>query len=72
MIEAAAGNDPVYYAGIETMLTTVTAVFSVLIGFSAVIAGVGLVTRSRSACCSAPASSGCSVRSASAPRSCGA
>ena len=43
MVEAAAGNDPVYYAGIETMLTTVTAVFSVLIGFSAVIAGVGLV-----------------------------
>jgi putative ABC transport system permease protein len=43
MIEAAAGNDPAYYAGIEGMLTTVTAVFSVLIGFSAVIAGVGLV-----------------------------
>ena len=43
LIEAASGNDPVYYAGIETMLTTVTAVFSVLIGFSAVIAGVGLV-----------------------------
>ncbi|GAA4735040.1 hypothetical protein GCM10025783_00960 [Amnibacterium soli] len=43
MIEVAAGADPVYYAGIETMLTTVTAVFSVLIGFSAVIAGVGLV-----------------------------
>ncbi|MBW4042845.1 MAG: ABC transporter permease [Acidobacteria bacterium] len=43
MVEAAAGNDPAYYAGIETMLTTVTAVFSVLIGFSAVIAGVGLV-----------------------------
>ena len=43
MIEIAAGDDPVYYAGIETMLTTVTAVFSVLIGFSAVIAGVGLV-----------------------------
>ena len=43
MIETASGTDPVYYAGIETMLTTVTAVFSVLIGFSAVIAGVGLV-----------------------------
>jgi putative ABC transport system permease protein len=43
MVEAAAGNDPGYYAGIESMLTTVTAVFSVLIGFSAVIAGVGLV-----------------------------
>lgn len=43
MIETAAGNDPGYYAGIETMLTTVTVVFSVLIGFSAVIAGVGLV-----------------------------
>jgi putative ABC transport system permease protein len=43
MVEAAAGNDPVYYAGIETMLTAVTTVFSVLIGFSAVIAGVGLV-----------------------------
>jgi putative ABC transport system permease protein len=43
MVETAAGADPAYYAGIETMLTTVTAVFSVLIGFSAVIAGVGLV-----------------------------
>lgn len=43
MVEAAAGNDPVYYAGIESMLTAVTTVFSVLIGFSAVIAGVGLV-----------------------------
>jgi putative ABC transport system permease protein len=43
MIEIAAGNDPAYYAGTESMLTTVTAVFSVLIGFSAVIAGVGLV-----------------------------
>ncbi|RIX30693.1 ABC transporter permease [Amnibacterium setariae] len=43
MIEAAAGNDPVYYANTEAMLTAVTTVFSVLIGFSAVIAGVGLV-----------------------------
>lgn len=43
LIEAAAGADPVYYAGIETMLITVTIVFSVLTGFSAVIAGVGLV-----------------------------
>ncbi|MGT2426309.1 ABC transporter permease [Amnibacterium kyonggiense] len=43
MIVAASGDDPVYYAGVETMLTTVTAVFSVLIGFSAVIAGIGLV-----------------------------
>jgi putative ABC transport system permease protein len=43
MIESAAGKDPAYYGGIETMLTRVVAVFSVLIGFSAVIAGVGLV-----------------------------
>ncbi|WP_375387635.1 ABC transporter permease, partial [uncultured Amnibacterium sp.] len=43
MIRAAAGDDPGYYAGVESMLTTVTVVFSVLIGFSAVIAGVGLV-----------------------------
>ena len=43
MIEIAAGDDPVYYAGIDTMLTAVTAVFTALIGFSAVIAGVGLV-----------------------------
>ncbi|GAA2752327.1 ABC transporter permease [Amnibacterium kyonggiense] len=43
MITIASGDDPVYYAGVDTMLTTVTVVFSVLIGFSAVIAGVGLV-----------------------------
>jgi putative ABC transport system permease protein len=43
MIVAASGADPVYYADTETMLTAVTAVFSVLIGFSAVIAGIGLV-----------------------------
>ncbi|MGN6446125.1 FtsX-like permease family protein [Amnibacterium sp.] len=43
MVETAAGDDPAYYAGIETMLLTVTVVFSVLTGFSAVIAGVGLV-----------------------------
>jgi putative ABC transport system permease protein len=43
MLFEAGSDDPVYYAGIETMLNTVTAVFSILIGFSAVIAGVGLV-----------------------------
>lgn len=43
MLEIAAGDDPVYYAGVEPVLTAVTAVFSVLIGFSAVIAGAGLV-----------------------------
>jgi putative ABC transport system permease protein len=43
MIRIASGNDPAYYDGVEPMLTAVTAVFSVLIGFSAVIAGIGLV-----------------------------
>lgn len=43
MIASAAESDPGYYAGTESMLSTVTAVFSVLIGFSAVVAGVGLV-----------------------------
>jgi putative ABC transport system permease protein len=43
MLVAAADDDPAYYAGIEPMLTAVTVVFSALIGFSAVIAAVGLV-----------------------------
>ena len=43
MIKAAAGADAVYYAGIDSSLNLVIVVFSVLIGFSAVIAGAGLV-----------------------------
>ncbi len=43
MITAASGADPLYYAGVDAALNLVTAVFSVLIGFSAVIAGAGLV-----------------------------
>ena len=35
--------DPEYYAGIETMLTVTTIVFSVLTGFSGLIAAVGMV-----------------------------
>lgn len=43
LINAAAAADPTYYAGIdETLMLTVT-VFSVLVGFSAVIAAVGMV-----------------------------
>lgn len=43
MIQAAAGADAQYYAGVDASLNLVIAVFSVLIGFSAVIAGAGLV-----------------------------
>lgn len=44
MVKAAAGDDPAYYAGIDAALATTIAVFSALIGFSAVIAGAGLVS----------------------------
>ena len=43
MITAAAGADAAYYPGVDAVLDLVIAVFSVLIGFSAVIAGAGLV-----------------------------
>jgi putative ABC transport system permease protein len=43
LIQAARDNEPEVYAGTEDMLNSVTAVFSVLIGVSALIAAVGLV-----------------------------
>ena len=43
LLVTAAADQPEYYAGIDRMFDTVVLVFSVLIGFSAVIAGVGLV-----------------------------
>jgi putative ABC transport system permease protein len=43
LLTAAARNDPEYYAGIDPMFSLVTAVFSALIGVSALIAAVGLV-----------------------------
>jgi len=43
LIEEARANEPEVYAGTESLLDSVTAVFSVLIGVSALIAAVGLV-----------------------------
>ncbi|MBI5161375.1 MAG: ABC transporter permease [Micrococcales bacterium] len=43
MVEAAQAAQPDVYQGIGPMLDATTAVFSVLVGFSALIAGVGLV-----------------------------
>jgi putative ABC transport system permease protein len=43
LIAAAQANDPTYYAGIDTTLLITVIVFSVLVGFSALIAAVGMV-----------------------------
>ncbi|TPW70793.1 FtsX-like permease family protein [Schumannella sp. 10F1B-5-1] len=43
MIHAAQSASPEVYAGTDTVLTAIQAVFSVLVGFSALIAAVGLV-----------------------------
>jgi len=43
MINAAQASDPTYYAGIDTALLLTVVIFSVLVGFSAVIAAVGMV-----------------------------
>ncbi|TPW76084.1 ABC transporter permease [Schumannella soli] len=43
MIHAAQADQPEVYAGTDTILTAIQAVFSVLVGFSALIAAVGLV-----------------------------
>ncbi len=43
LIEQASAAEPEFYAGTQQMLDTVTTVFSVLIGVSALIAAVGLV-----------------------------
>jgi putative ABC transport system permease protein len=43
LIQEARANEPETYAGTEALLDSVTAVFSVLIGVSALIAAVGLV-----------------------------
>lgn len=43
LIQEASRNEPEIYAGTEQLLDSVTAVFSVLIGVSALIAAVGLV-----------------------------
>ncbi|PPF80301.1 ABC transporter permease [Subtercola sp. Z020] len=43
MIRAAQAAEPEVYAGVDRMLTTTVAVFSVLMGYSALIAAVGLV-----------------------------
>jgi len=43
LINAAAAADPEYYAGIDETLILTVVIFSVLVGFSAVIAAVGMV-----------------------------
>ena len=43
MLYAAQSNDPTYYQGIDQTLLLTVVVFSVLVGFSAVIAAVGMV-----------------------------
>lgn len=43
LLRSAAGEDPAYYAGVDRLVASTTAVFTGLIGFSAVIAAVGLV-----------------------------
>jgi len=43
MIYQAQASDPEYYAGVDTMLVITVVVFSVLTGFSALIAAVGMV-----------------------------
>ncbi|MFJ3392453.1 ABC transporter permease [Leifsonia aquatica] len=43
MIHRAAASEPEAYAGVENILTVTMVVFSVLVGFSAVIAAVGVV-----------------------------
>jgi putative ABC transport system permease protein len=43
MIYRAQATDPEYYAGVDTMLVITVVVFSVLTGFSALIAAVGMV-----------------------------
>ena len=43
MIYQAQASDPEYYAGVDTMLDITVVVFSVLTGFSALIAAVGMV-----------------------------
>jgi putative ABC transport system permease protein len=43
LIQEASANEPEVYNGTEQLLTSITAVFSVLIGVSALIAAVGLV-----------------------------
>jgi len=43
MLYAAQANNPTYYAGIDESLLLTVIIFSVLVGFSAVIAAVGMV-----------------------------
>jgi len=43
LINAAASADPTYYQGIDETLLLTVAVFSILVGFSAVIAAVGMI-----------------------------
>ncbi|MBN9607270.1 MAG: FtsX-like permease family protein [Actinomycetales bacterium] len=43
MVKAAQDQSPEAYEGIDAMLTAVTTVFAILIGFSALIAAIGLV-----------------------------
>jgi putative ABC transport system permease protein len=43
MIQDAQRNEPEMYAGVESVLAVTTGVFSVLIGFSAIIAAVGVI-----------------------------
>jgi putative ABC transport system permease protein len=43
LIYAAQANDPTYYSGIDETLLVTVVIFSVLVGFSAVIAAVGMV-----------------------------
>jgi putative ABC transport system permease protein len=43
LIQAAQDAQPEVYAGTDQLLTTITVVFSVLIGFSALLAAIGLV-----------------------------
>ncbi|MGV8884913.1 MAG: FtsX-like permease family protein [Microbacteriaceae bacterium] len=43
MLYAAQANDPVYYEGIDQSLLITVVIFSVLVGFSALIAAVGMV-----------------------------
>jgi putative ABC transport system permease protein len=43
LISAAQRNDPEYYAGIDPVFVTTIVVFSILMGFSALIAAVGMV-----------------------------
>jgi len=65
ILRAAQEANPERYDGIDTVLVITVVVFSVLMGFSALIAAVGMVTTCPSACCSAPANWDCCAHSAS-------